>query len=277
MNQGKSKRTNLKYLLNLIDDEQPGIGENIVRELQNYGLDLEEDLSEYKDILTPEKYELLNPIIDANRKKTLMQGWVKLKFIQDSIAKLEYALRLIVQYQSGPQAFQQTLELLDSLAIEFSTTYTYGSEMDLSVFLFQIKKISGNREDYYDPLNSNLHHAITQKKGIPITLCSLYMLVGNRLNMDITGCGLPGHFLARINMGEEEVYIDCFNGGKISYREELVNIRGISKEAIYKIIDHRWSGTDIIKRVLNNLVNAYNRREETGKADLFNHLITIPI
>lgn len=268
------KKENLKYLLELVDDNQPGIKEEIITQLVNYGKDLEMDLEEFSYLLTTKRREIIDPILEKNRRKKLTEDWIKLKFINDFYPKLEYALRLIAQYQLGYKAFDKTVHLIDSLAMEFNAYNPLGDEVDLAAFLFKQKGISGNRIDYYNPLNSNIFYAIKEKRGIPITLCSLYMLVGSRLNMKIEGCGFPGHFLSKINVDGLIVLVDCFKSGKLIYNEDLDAMKGISREVLHSIINRKVPAEDIIRRVLNNLINAYNRRKETLNEELFTQLLT---
>lgn len=73
----------------------------------------------------------------------------------------------------------------------------------------------GNEENYYDPDNSYLNRVIDRRTGNPISLCLIYLLLGRRLQLPITGIGLPGHFICRFQTASEEFYIDVFNRGKL--------------------------------------------------------------
>jgi regulator of sirC expression with transglutaminase-like and TPR domain len=57
--------------------------------------------------------------------------------------------------------------------------------------------LRGNKDDYYDINNSILPEVIDTRLGIPITLSLIYILVGRRAGIPISGAGLPGHFLIR--------------------------------------------------------------------------------
>ena len=67
----------------------------------------------------------------------------------------------------------------------------------LTTFLADDLGFRGNAEEYYDPKNSLLSDVIETRRGIPISLAMLYVIVGRRANMQIDGINLPGHFIAR--------------------------------------------------------------------------------
>jgi regulator of sirC expression with transglutaminase-like and TPR domain len=77
-------------------------------------------------------------------------------------------------------------------------------------FLAHEAGLRGNEEDYANINNSLLPEIIDTRLGIPITLSLVYILVGRRVGMAISGAGLPGHFLIRC--GHE--FFDPFYGGR---------------------------------------------------------------
>src|SRR6185436_5943071 len=81
--------------------------------------------------------------------------------------------------------------------------------------LYQELGFRGNVEDYYDPRNSFLNDVIDRRTGIPITLSMVYMEVARRAGLDVTGVGLPGHFLVRAEGRGRAVLVDPFHGGTL--------------------------------------------------------------
>jgi regulator of sirC expression with transglutaminase-like and TPR domain len=69
--------------------------------------------------------------------------------------------------------------------------------------------LRGNVEDYENINNSLLPEVIDTRLGIPITLSLVYILVGRRAGIPISGAGLPGHFLIRHGQN----FFDPFHGG----------------------------------------------------------------
>ncbi|MEN9402294.1 MAG: hypothetical protein RL091_997, partial [Verrucomicrobiota bacterium] len=65
----------------------------------------------------------------------------------------------------------------------------------LNRVLFHEYSFHGNVEHYADPLNSFLDQVLIRRKGIPLSLSIIYLLVAERMNLTLEPVGLPGHFV----------------------------------------------------------------------------------
>ena len=74
---------------------------------------------------------------------------------------------------------------------------------------------SGNAEAYYDPRNSYLNEVLTRRRGIPISLSTLYLALGRLLVLPFEGVGMPGHFLGRLRHLVSPVLLDPCEAGAI--------------------------------------------------------------
>ncbi len=263
----------LQYLVDLVDDETEEVRNEILKELINYGSNLEEDLREFSDELDEQKLKLINPIIHENRRQWLFENWNSWLSINDDYEALEKAMELIIGFQEGIVEQINLGNFLDHYAEEFMNKFPYGDEFDLANFLFREKEIKGAKQDYYNPYNSNLKFALEFKTGLPITLTVLYMLVGNRAGLFIEGCNFPGHFLAKIKYDDEIILVDCFNQGRMIYESELSNMVKNSYSAVMKIITSYTPASTIVRRILNNLSNAYKQKDDRINSDFFLNLI----
>ena len=92
----------------------------------------------------------------------------------------------------------------------------------LNDYLFEEQKFVGNAEDYYNAENSYLPAVLKTKRGLPISLCMLYKLVGERLGLRVHGIGLPGHFLVAVETADDgtAMLLDPFGGGRALTPEE---------------------------------------------------------
>lgn len=268
-----SDRHTLQYLVDLIDDDTEEVRKEILRELVNYGNDLEEDLQEFSADLDEQKLEILEPILLENRRQWLFDNWNEWLKVKDEYESLEEAMNLITKFQFGPSIQNNLSYQISSLAEGFMNRFPYGNEFDLANYLFKEKLITGSKIDYYNPLNSNLLNAIENKQGLPITLSILYMLVGDRAGLLIQGCNFPGHFLAKIEFDREVILVDCFNGGRMIYETELRSMVKNSYDAIMKIVNSHTSTRSIVRRVLNNLSNAYKQKGDKVNSEFFANLI----
>ena len=88
--------------------------------------------------------------------------------------------------------------------------------------LFTELGFCGNEESYFDPGNSYLNRVLERRTGNPISLCLVYMLVAARLQLPITGIGLPGHFVCRHQSNAGSIYIDAFDRGRLLTKTDCV-------------------------------------------------------
>ena len=135
--------------------------------------------------------------------------------------------------------------------------------------MFETERFSGNKTNYYLPSNSDISWVIDTGYGNPISLATIFMLVANRLNLDVSACNYPGHFLARIIIDGKPILVDCFNKGRLIPVEELLrDNKNISHIAKITVLTPCHLG-HILMRILRNLENGYRRDHQKENADLF--------
>jgi len=126
----------------------------------------------------------------------------------------------------------------------------------LNNYLFVQNGYHGNRFSYYHRANSYLDRVIDDREGLPITLAVMYLELARRLDLNVEGVGLPGHFVVRwIPREGPPQLLDIFAGGKELSDAEADNIiagAGLAhqKETLLKNADKK----SILLRMLNNLL-----------------------
>lgn len=150
----------------------------------------------------------------------------------------------------------------------------------LNKIIFGVHGFSGNKDNYTSPLNSYINTVIETKKGNPLSLCIIYSIVASQLNLPIYGVNLPNHFiLAYIdqngtnnflsNANEYGVlfYINAFSKGTIFQKEDITQfLTGINQKP------QTWhyepcSNSDIIRRMLTNLIASYQQSGDAQKVE----------
>jgi regulator of sirC expression with transglutaminase-like and TPR domain len=197
-------------------------------------------------------------------------GWFRLKGDKE---RLETALSLIADFQYGRTYPVKLKALLDHLAEEYQSNFKVRNIFELAHFLFKVKQLRGAKKDYYDPFHSNLVHVIKEKRGIPISLASIYILVGHRLGLNIQGCNFPGHFLARVHSKDKSFLVDCFDGGRFMDEKDLMEAHSASSKIVHDIIQAEPDSITMIGRVLRNLVQAYQYSQDWDNSDFMLELI----
>lgn len=143
----------------------------------------------------------------------------------------------------------------------------------LNHILFEVHQFSGNITNYHAPQNSFINNVLESKKGNPVMLSVVYMLICKELNIPIYGINLPQHFvLAYINDNANLIdvnnktlsnnilfYINPFSKGLVFAQKDIdqfLKQLNLEPEAKYYL---PCSNNDVIKRCLNNLIFSYEK------------------
>jgi len=127
----------------------------------------------------------------------------------------------------------------------------------LNTALFKERGYHGSRHDFYARNNSYLNEVIDDREGLPITLSVLYMELARRLNVNVVGVALPGHFVVRFEPKDLPPYIiDVFEGGTTMTNKEAMERIVKATGALPKKKDFlAASKKSILMRMLHNLVS----------------------
>lgn len=265
----------LPYLLNLLDDESKLVQQTVLKELRAFGPALRDELTRLPQEPSMKQQELLTQLLEASHHEHLRESWSTWFSAGNDYQQLESALILLSEFQEGLGSPKHLTAVLDDLAREYRTVHGQADPYHLAEFLFQEKSLKGTQADYYNPQNSNLIYVVEKKRGIPISLTSIYMLVGARLGLHIEGCNMPGHFLACFRSGEKKILVDCFNRGRIIQKEDMALLDISYSQSIKEIIEQETTAEVIIRRYLNNLMIAYRRKKQKTNSRLMKDLLKI--
>ena len=189
-----------------------------------------------------------------NRRKHFLQAITDVQ--EPDIATC--AMIIAAEFQPGLE-FLNELKAIDVLTAE-AQTFPVVDAQSLVEFLAVKKGFSGNYENYYSISNSLLNHVLSSKRGIPITLSSVYLSLVQKLNPDTQslnawGINFPGHFLIAVSDVEGEHLVDPFKGCLVTKEEcysIIANLYGRHAEPddrYFKRADNR----QLLRRILENL------------------------
>ena len=247
----------LPHLLKLLDDESETVQKVLFEELKAFGFSLENELDKLSPQPTAQQKKLIHKLFENQQRAWLKESWMSWMEIENEKEKLEAAFHLLSEFQSGTLHTEKLKTLLDGLAREYRQACVENDTCELAHFLFRDKGFKGADKDYYNPQNSNLVYCIKEKKGIPISLCCIYMLVGKRAGLKIEGCNLPGHFMAKTVFKGKNILVDCFNEGNMLEENQIVSANPQYHRELKAILKEAADAETIIARVLNNLVQSY--------------------
>ena len=146
--------------------------------------------------------------------------------------------------------------------------------MKMRSYLFSDLGFLGNREDYYNPNNSYLNKVIDFRKGIPITLSLLMLVLARRLGLMLNGIGMPMHFLVQYDDGSRMFFVDAFNSGIIITRDQCRLMLSSSGITLTPEMLAPVSPRDILERMWRNLYLAYQQQGDEPEAQRVAELLS---
>ena len=178
--------------------------------------------------------------------------------------RLDLATLAIAKLGNATLDIAPSLANLEALGQRVAERKERGAAEALTSVLADEEGFEGDRVVYDLPANSFLDQVLERHRGLPILLSVLYLEVGRRAGLPVSGLALPGHFIVRV--GEE--LVDPFNGGK---RLTIADCQRIVKRAapsadFNKTMLASPSPKAIATRILNNLKGSWLQRAETDAA-----------
>lgn len=139
--------------------------------------------------------------------------------------------------------------------------------------LFHEYGFRGNVEHYTDPKNSFLSEVLVSKRGLPITLSIVYILVAQRCGLELEPVGLPGHFLVGCYGDKPAFFIDPFSRGAFRSAEDIfkqLRSRNIAPKLTYLT---PTPVREVLCRCCRNLANHYSLLNDIANARLFSGFV----
>jgi regulator of sirC expression with transglutaminase-like and TPR domain len=150
---------------------------------------------------------------------------------------------------------------------------------------FGMHRFRGDGQNYHTPTNSYINNVLETRKGNPLSLCVIYSVIAQSLDLPIYGVNLPNHFIlaymddkqSSFGIEKEEdygvlFYINAFAKGSIFDAREIKSfLDGIHLEP-HRSHFEPCSNSAILKRMLSNLIYAF---QQVGSAQKVAELQTL--
>jgi len=278
------KESEINALITLLEDPDWTVYEAVKTRLVNLG---EEILPQLRDAWEKSKSDIFlerssTIISDVHFKQTfaLFSDWVK----SDEANLFEGAF-LIAKYNfpdlDRDEIMQKVEKIKRDAWLQMNDNLTPLEQIRvLNHIVFNIHKFIRNNMDFYSPKNSYLNLVLETKKGNPVSLAILYLVVAVKLGLPVYGVNLPKNFilayveeLSSSNLEadlEDKIvsfYINPYNNGAVLTKRE---IDYFLKQQKIKPLDYFYTPCDnhtIIQRLILNLIFAYERQEDFAKAE----------
>lgn len=274
-------------MVSLLDDPDPGIHLRVQQDLDALGVhavaQLEELWIQAEEVKERRSLEKVIHRLQWNNIQCHLTAW-----LEGDRSDLLSALCIIARYQYpnlDEQAVRQTLQ-----AIRIEVWMGLNEQMTaleqvrhLNFVLFRVHKFRGNTDEYLNPNNNFINKVLETRKGNPLMIGLVYMLIAQKLDLPIYGVNLPQHFvLAYLEQGsysgqnktedfQQEscrrplFYINAFNMGSVFGKRDLDQFLRMvhvePKDQFYRAC----TNTEILLRLCANLESSYRDAEEFHK------------
>jgi regulator of sirC expression with transglutaminase-like and TPR domain len=266
-------------LVKLLDDPDQEIYQHVEGRLLEYGnevIDYLENIWEHSlDSLLQERIEnLVHKIQFANVKEDL-----SLWYQSGAFDLLQGAL-VINRYQYPDLDEDKIILQIEEIKREIWVGLQY--EMSsiekiklINHIFYNIYGFSGNTKNHHDPQNSYINQVLESKKGNQISLAIIYSTLAQKLDIPVYGVNLPQHFiLGYIDESKREeqefgvlFYINAFNKGAIFGKHDVDQfLRQLNLDPLPGFYAP-CSNVEIIRRVIRNLISAYENLGSKEKVE----------
>ncbi|GGH23249.1 transglutaminase-like domain-containing protein [Mucilaginibacter phyllosphaerae] len=279
--------TEVNFLIRLLDDPDAEVYEHVHKKLLSFGNEAIEYLeSAFEQAFDPIQQERI-----ANLVHEIQFGIVKndLKlWYQGGAFDLLQGILIINRYQYPDLDEQRVVNQIEAIKrdiwIQMMNEASPVEQVKLMNHVFySIHGFSGNTTNHRDPQNSYISQVLESKKGNQISLAIIYSIIAQKLDIPVYGVNLPQHFiLAYLDESRETefeggilFYINAFNKGFIFGRRDVDMFLKQLNLQFDKQFYEPCANADIIKRVLRNLISAYEHLGSSDKVDELNELLAI--
>lgn len=128
---------------------------------------------------------------------------------------------------------------------------------------------TGDLDEYKNPNSSIVSEVLINRKGIPLSLSIIYILVAMRCGVDLRPIGVPGRFMVGCFSEEKPFFIDVFENGRfLTVADVLIFLETNRIEYNEGSLAPIPVG-EVLSRSCKNLHNQYLATEDTKRAALF--------
>lgn len=286
-------------LIALLDDDDEEIIQHVEKQLFLLGDAaiplLEQEWSQAEGLQHQLRIENMIHQIQFASQVNALREWAK-----ESAHDLLEGLFIIAKYRYPELSKQALQNEIDKIRLDVWLEMHY----DLSAYekirmmnhiFYNVHGFKGNTDQYHDPQNSFINNVLEHKRGNPIMLAVVYMLVAQRLNIPLYGVNLPQHFVLGY-LDEEPTdltklynqdttkhephgkvlfYVNAFNNGAVFSKANLEQfLKQIQIEPRLEFFEP-CSNVDIVKRVLRNLIVAYEKQQRKDKVNDMQQMLSV--
>jgi regulator of sirC expression with transglutaminase-like and TPR domain len=283
---GTAENKALAALLNLLDEPDEKAFDLIRDSILDFGTEaipqLEKVLENSFDPLIQGRIE---DIVGTLRRDSLYVDFVNWVNLGSSDLLKGYMLVTRTQYPDldDVEIYSKIEQVRMDIWLELNENLTALENVKVvNHILYGLHHFDGNKVNLTAPEIFYLNTMLDTRKGSPVALGMLYIILAQKLGLPIYGVNLPQHFILAYltdyglsNPTEDDVlfYINPFNKGAVFTRREIDLFIRQMKFKPDRSFFAPCTNHDIIKRLIHNLINAYTQLGYPDKIDNLDNLL----
>jgi len=261
----------LKALVSLLDDDDKQVASHVEEKILSIGTGvipfLEKEWESNFNPAVQQRIENLIHTLQYELVKERLKAWYAGQE-QDLLT----GMWIVATYQYPDLELEKLKQELEQIYyetwLEFRPDlYPFDQVKVINSVLFNKLKFGSNTKNFHSPGNSMINVVLETHRGNPITLCVIYMLVAQKLKLPVQGVNLPNLFILTYKDENNQFYINAFNRGLIFSRQDIENYINELHLVPQASFFEACNNTEIIKRVLRNLIVSFEKMSEHAKAD----------
>jgi regulator of sirC expression with transglutaminase-like and TPR domain len=282
----------LEALIKLLDDSDAEIYRHVEDRILSLGPDvipaLEKTWENTLDILLQQRIEELIHKIQFSIVKHDLQTWA----VSGAFDLLKGFIT-VSKYQYPELDEQKIINQIEAIKRDAWIELRYDTSpvekvKILNHVIYNMHGFTGNVTNYNDPQNSYLNIVMESRRGNQISMAIVYSVIAQMLDIPIYGVNLPQHFiLAYIDEANDYqdlhdhqqgilFYINAFNKGFIFNKRDVDYFLKQLNVQAHPSFYQPCSNIQILKRVLRNLINSYEKlgaiEKQTEVQEMYNVL-----
>jgi len=261
----------LKALVSLLDDDDKQITAHVEEKILSLGKAaipfLEKEWESNMSPAVQSRIEDLIHTLQYDLLKERLKNWYESED-QDLLT----GMWIIATYQYPDIELEKLKQELEQIYyeawLEFKPDlYAFDQIKVMNSVIFHKLKFGANTKNFHSPGNSMINVVLETRKGNPITLSVIYMLVAHKLKLPIYGVNLPNLFILTYKDSNHQFYINTFNRGLIFSKKDIENYINELHLVPQTSFFEPCSNLEIIRRALRNLIMSFEKMGEHAKAE----------
>jgi regulator of sirC expression with transglutaminase-like and TPR domain len=266
-------------LITLLDDEDREVSQQIENQLYKLGVlaipYLEKESTKEGEGLKKLRAENILRNLRLQDIKAKLDSWKT--YENNDLLK---GICLVNSYQNPSISYEKLYVEIEQMFYDVWVDFKFDLHpLDevriLNSAFFDKFKFRSNSQQFHVITNSMLDTVIDTKKGNPISLCIIYLLIAQKLRLPIKGVNLPNIFILTYKSPQIQFYVNVFNKGAVLSRVEIEHYISELKMPHLPEYYEPCTNLDIVRRVLRNMHMAYEKNGEEDRMKDIHDLIEI--